>query len=265
MPAFGRHFSLPSGRGLRLKSLDYILSSQVITEPLLGSIGYFMDCLTDIYYPAAFAGTVRLLNANGYRVVVKPEVGCCGASALNTGDEKAFQKMARSYALAYSDASFSRILFSNPTCYKTAKERYRDVLGSEAGILPEPILDVEMFAQLPSPHLHQSWKNITVAWHNPCALGFALGDKETGANVLRKWGLQVTGVQVTDECCGYGGMFSLRYPEFAAELCAKKLRAWQRAGVDLVLSCSSGCISHFNSTAASKGIPLPTIHWGELL
>lgn len=265
IPVLGQQFSIPSGKRLRQDCLDYVLSAQVIAEPLLGSIGYFLDCLTDIYYPAAFAGTVRFLNANGYRVVIQPEVGCCGASALNTGDEKAFARMARAYAMAFDGAHFSRILFSNPTCYKTVKERYGKALGSEADNLPEPVLDVEMFAQLPPPILHPAWKNITVAWHNPCALGMALGDKTTGANVLRKWGLQVADVQAAEECCGYGGLFSQRYPKFASELSAKKLLVWQKAGVDLVLSCSSGCINHLNSTAATKGIPLPTIHWGELL
>jgi Fe-S oxidoreductase len=263
--AFNKCNLSPCGSSGRNASIHAILSPQVVALPSMGTIGYFLDCLTDIYFPQTFAGVVRYLNQNGYTVAINPDAGCCGASALNTGDEAAFVKMALAYAKAFSESPFERILFSNPTCYKTVKERYQEILGDKYYMLPEPVLDVEMFAKLPPPYLHPAWKNITVAWHNPCALGMALGDKTTGTSILRKWGFNVTTEVVPEECCGYGGLFNLRYPEFASGLSEKKLRIWQDAGVDLVLTCSAGCITHLNETAAFKYIPIPTLHWGELL
>lgn len=262
--AFKKCNLTPCNAHARNVSIRAILSSQSVAQPSMGTIGYFLDCLTDIYFPQAFTGVVRYLNQNGYRVAINPDGGCCGASALNTGDEAAFMKMALAYAKTFADSPFQHILFSNPTCYKTVKERYPEILGDASNKLPEPVLDVEIFAKLPPPNLHPAWKNITVAWHNPCALGMALGDKTTGASILRKWGFNVTHVVVPEECCGYGGLFNLRYPQFASSLSEKKLRIWHDAGVDLVLSCSSGCITHLNETAACKGIPIPTLHWGEL-
>lgn len=263
--AFKKCNLTPCNARARNVSIRAILNSQVVAQPSMGTIGYFLDCLTDIYFPQAFAGVVHYLNQNGYRVAISPDGGCCGASALNTGDEAAFVKMALAYAKTFADSPFQHILFSNPTCYKTVKERYPEILGDASNKLPEPVLDVEIFAKLPPPNLHPAWKNITVAWHNPCALGMALGDKTTGASILRKWGFNVTDAVVPEECCGYGGLFNLRYPEFASSLSEKKLRIWKDAGVDLVLTCSSGCITHLNESAACKGIPIPTLHWGELL
>jgi glycolate oxidase iron-sulfur subunit len=260
----GRELPLPAGHGTRSKAMSAVLHQQLVAPPKLGRIGYFLDCLTDIHYPAAFAGTVWRLNSFGYEVVMKPDAGCCGASALNTGDEEAFKKMARAYARTFSGIGANRILFSNPTCYKTVKERYFEVLGDANGNLPEPVLDVELYNQMPPAPVHPAWRNITVAWHNPCALGFALGDKTSGANLLRKWGLNVSDAVVTEECCGYGGVFYLRYPKLAAELSAKKLRIWRDAGVDLVLTCSAGCIGHLNATAIRESIAIPTLHWGEI-
>jgi glycolate oxidase iron-sulfur subunit len=260
----GRELPLPAGHGARVSALTAILRRQQVALPQLGSIAYFLDCLTDIHYPAAFAGTVRRLNSFGYEVVVKPTAGCCGASALNTGDEDGFKKMARAYAKTFSSIGANRILFSNPTCYKTVKERYSEVLGDANGNLPEPMLDVELYNQMRPAPVHPAWRNITVAWHNPCALGFALGDKTSGANLLRKWGLNVSDVVVPEECCGYGGVFYLRYPKLATELSAKRLRIWRDAGVDLVLTCSAGCIGHLNATAIREGIAIPTLHWGEI-
>jgi len=260
-----RELPLPATALERGQAFARIRSQQRVTAPARGVLGYFLDCLTDLHFPSAFAGTVRLLNALGYEVQAEFAAPCCGASALNTGDEAAFEHMAKLYAQTFAKAPYERILFTNPTCYKTVKERYPDVLGDGAiAGLPEPVLDVELYAELPPPPLHPAWHTLNLAWHNPCALGYALGDKSTAVKVLTKWGLQVRQFPEVEGCCGYGGLFYLRYPEFAAKQSARKLRAWQEAGIDLVLSCSAGCIGHLNATAIRERIPLLTVHWGEL-
>jgi L-lactate dehydrogenase complex protein LldE len=258
-------FPLPASPLTRGRTYDYIRKRQTVAQPERGAIGYFLDCLTDIHYPGAFVGTVKLLNSLGFRVDAQFDSPCCGASALNTGDEKAFTKMATRYTRVFADAPYDRVLFSNPTCYKTVKERYPEILDDkELAHLPEPVLDVELYSQLLAPPLHPAWKELNIAWHNPCALGYALGDKTTAPSVLRKWGLNVSEFPDVEGCCGYGGMFYLRYPEFAAEQSTRKLRIWQDAGIDLALTCSAGCIGHINATAIRERIPIPTIHWGEL-
>jgi len=258
-------FPLPVSAIARGRAYDYIRNQQKVAQPERGIIGYFLDCLTDIHFPGAFAGTVRLLNSLGFRVDTEFKSPCCGASALNTGDEKAFEKMARSYARLFAAAPYDRILFTNPTCYKTVKERYPEILGDkELARLPEPVLDVELYDELPAPSLNPAWRELNIAWHNPCTLGYALGDKTTALTVLQKWGMRVSEFPEVEGCCGYGGMFYLRYPEFAAEQSARKLKTWQDAEIDLALTCSAGCIGHINATAIREKIPIPTIHWGEL-
>jgi len=258
-------FPLPASVLSRGRVYDFIRNHQNVAQPERGTIGYFLDCLTDIHFPGAFSGTVRLLNSLGFRLEAEFNSPCCGASALNTGDEQAFEKMARSYAKTFADAPFDRILFTNPTCYKTVKERYPEILGDkELAALPEPVLDVELYNELPAPPIHPAWSDLNIAWHNPCTLGYALGDKTTAPSILRKWGLKISEFPDVEGCCGYGGMFYLRYPEFAAEQSARKLKAWQDAGIDLAITCSAGCIGHINATAIRENIPIPTIHWGEL-
>ena len=260
----GGEYPLPAGAGVRARALAQV-ERQEVRPPERGTIAYFPDCLTDIHFPQAFAGTVKLLNHLGYRVKLVEDAPCCGASALNTGDEAAFHLMARKYAKVMAGVECDAVLFSNPTCFKTVKERYPEVLSAdELARLPQPVLDVELYAQLPAPKLQPGWERLRIAWHNPCALGYALGDKSTALGVLRRWGLDAVQFNEVDGCCGYGGMFYLRYPEFAAAQSAKKLRHWRDAGVDLALSCSAGCIGHLNATAVREGIALPTMHWGEL-
>jgi len=260
----GREYPLPAGARARARALAQLGRQQVRT-PERGTLAYFPDCLTDIHFPQAFSGTVKLLNYLGYRLKLVNNAPCCGASALNTGDEEAFHLMARKYARALEGVDCDAVLFSNPTCFKTVKERYPEVLSAEElARLPRPVLDVELYAQLPPPKLQPDWDRLRIAWHNPCALGYALGDKNTAANLLRQWGLDATEHHEVDGCCGYGGMFYLRYPEFAAAQSVKKLKHWREAGVDLALSCSAGCIGHLNATAIREGIPIPTMHWGEL-
>lgn|GEM_PF-1973696 len=245
----------------------------------LQPIGYFLDCLSDAFMPGIFYATTRLLNRLGYRAVIHPANTCCGASALNTGDERAFAAMAKNFARQFVDFRDERgrpvdtLLFTNPTCYKTVAERYAEMLSSdELARLPQPALDVVFFedalAQVPDDALLASDElcPLKLAWHNPCNLGYALGVKgKRVLAMLRRLGLDITEYCEVEGCCGYGGMFYLRYPQDAAELSAKKLRRWRDEGIDLALTCSAGCIGHLNATAIRERIGIPTLHWLEAL
>ncbi|OPX23756.1 MAG: hypothetical protein B1H03_00595 [Planctomycetales bacterium 4484_113] len=281
-----REFSLPASPILRSQVLQAIVRAQPLAPPFgdaserngeLRPMGYFLDCLSDAFMPAVFYGTTRLLNRLGYRVVTHSANSCCGASALNTGDERAFVAMARSLAREFGDLRDERgrpvktLLFTNPTCYKTVAERYAEILGAEElARLPQPVLDVAFLekelAGLPDGaiQLSDELRSLKVAWHNPCNLDYALGVK--GSRVLamlKRLRLDITEYSEVEGCCGYGGMFYLRYPDDAAELSAKKLRLWRDEGIDLVLTNSAGCIGHLNATAIRERISIPTLHWVE--
>jgi len=173
------------------------------------------------------------------------------------------------------------LIFTNPTCFKTVKERYPDVLHHrELTTIPTPRLDIDfilpMLATSKDSFQVEKLKEIKFAWHNPCNLGYALGvQAKTITILLKEIGLNITHYPATEGCCGFGGMFHLRFPKEAEKMSEQKFSVWKEEDVDVVLTCSAGCITHLNSVAmklnrryrrarSEKPFP-PAVHYLELL
>jgi len=290
----GRRFTVPESQLRRAQIFQFAQKFQTLQNKCnarspQNSIALFADCLSDIYYPGIFFSAVKVLNRLGYRVLIPPSPSCCGASALNTGDYQGFARMAKNFIRCFKDLRDSdgktpqAILFVNPTCFKTVKERYLEVLSAdEVSLLPEPRLDIDFIL----PKLKEAGisakdsaiSEIPLAWHNPCSVSYALGLKaEEFLGCLTDIGLKLREFKEVEGCCGFGGLFSTRFPQRAFELSAEKHETWRENGVELVLSSSAGCISHLNAVAiglnksakhkagAENGLYPPAVHFLEIL
>ena len=291
----GRRFTVPESQLRRAQILQFAQNFQRFNEKKLAqnleapTVALFMDCLSDIYYPGIFFSAVKVLNKLGYRVLIPPAPSCCGASALNTGDFVGFSRMAKNFVRSFGELRDAygkkpqTILFVNPTCFKTVKERYAEVLlDKELSSLPEPRLDIDfILPQLKGAGISAKESlisEISLAWHNPCSVAYALGVKaEEFLGCLTDIGLKLREFKEVEGCCGFGGLFSTRYPQRAFELSGEKLETWRKNGIELVLSNSAGCISHINAVAidmnrsaklkpsAGNGVYPPAVHFLEIL
>ncbi len=278
-----REFYVPQSQLRRAQAFQFasrfqnIKGTTALAKAEYPTFALFIDCLTDMNYPGIVYSAVRTLNRLGFYVLLHPSPSCCGASALNTGDEKGFYRMAKNFANQFANLRDHQgrkplgVVFTNPTCFKTVKERYGEVLSQkELESLPEPRLAVELIA----PRLrgarasaeNSALADIKMAWHNPCSLAYALGvPGDFIVKALQEVGLQIHEYKSVEGCCGFGGMFYARYPKRADELSAEKLAEWEEDGVELALTNSAGCISHLNATATRHRITIPTVHYLEVL
>ena len=66
-------------------------------------------------------------------------------------------------------------------------------------------------------------------------------------------------------CCGFGGTFSVKFPEVSVAMGEDKLRAAKRAGAEVLVANDSGCLMHLAGLAHRQGLPVRTMHLAELL
>jgi L-lactate dehydrogenase complex protein LldE len=78
-------------------------------------------------------------------------------------------------------------------------------------------------------------------------------------------GAEFVDLENADACCGFGGMFSVKYPEISLAILDQKIDAIERAGVDAVVSGDASCLMQIGGRLSRKGSKVQTMHLAELL
>ena len=107
-----------------------------------------------------------------------------------------------------------------------------------------------------------------VAYHPSCHLARGLGVTKAPVELLvtrARFDLELVPVADADECCGFGGMFSVKQPEISGAMLDRKCRALEASGAEVVASCDAGCLLHLAGGMRRRGLSLRACHVAELL
>jgi L-lactate dehydrogenase complex protein LldE len=83
--------------------------------------------------------------------------------------------------------------------------------------------------------------------------------------LLAAAGIELVPLAESDECCGFGGMFSVKQPEISGAMLDRKCAAIEKSGAEVVASCDSGCLLHLAGGLLRRGSSARVCHVAELL
>lgn len=234
-------------------------------------VGLFVTCLVDLYRPSVGFAAVELLQRAGCRVTVPRAQTCCGQPAFNSGDDK----HARQLALQVLDVfeEFDYVVGPSGSCLGTIRCHYPEMFANDDQLLPRfealsaksyelvsflvDVLGVDTVEAVFDHH---------VTYHDSCSALRELGIKEQPRKLLGKVaGLQLTEMQGTDICCGFGGTFCVKYPEISGRMAADKVAAVEASGADILLSGDLGCLLNLAGKIWREGKPTRVYHVAEVL
>ena len=210
-------------------------------------VAYFYGCYTNTNEVDVGKATVRVLEANGFEVILPPQ-GCCGIPMLGNGDFKRARKMGLWNVPSFLNTirSGSDIIFSSTSCGHMIKHEYSRLLaipGSEE--VAEHIFDIFEFLRnlKESRNLNTDFKELPlkVAYFAPCHLR-SLGIGLPALEILRLIpGLQIDNIEA--DCCGLGGTFGFKKEkyEISQEIGKDLAEAIDRLKPETVLSDCEGC------------------------
>jgi L-lactate dehydrogenase complex protein LldE len=105
-----------------------------------------------------------------------------------------------------------------------------------------------------------------VTYHSSCHLLRDLGVDQQPKTLLQQVReLEMVPLSGTDECCGFGGVFSVEHPEISAAMLERKLANIESSGAGVVVSCDAGCITNINGGLHRQGKPQRSLHIAEIL
>lgn len=242
----------------------------VVTNPKI-IIGIFAGCLNDFVYPEQIGAAIKLFASNGIESFLPAEQSCCGLPLSMAGDKENSKIVALQNAEAFADGDYDAIVTLCASCASFLKKSYPEMDGfriEEKELIKkfaDKIIDFRSFVNIHCTDIAFENKNEKVTYHAPCHLIRGLNIKESPEELIKKAGYEFTRSEFEDQCCGFGGTYTVKYPEISASQLNKKLQAAEESGAEILITECPGCIMHLKGGADKQKRKISVMHLAEIL
>ena len=211
------------------------------------------------------------LERLGFEVDFPEAQTCCGQPAFNSGYHEPAREVARHFLNTFRDAEY--IVVPSGSCTSMITHHYEDIFAhhpaeSRAAELMAPrVWEFSRFllevAQIDD--VGARFDGI-VTYHDSCHALRELKIKSGPRRLLsRVAGLTLTEMDVAEECCGFGGTFSVKFPEVSGAMARTKIDSIVRTKADAVVSIDSSCLMQLQGAIQRAKLPIRTMHLAEIL
>jgi L-lactate dehydrogenase complex protein LldE len=240
-------------------------------------VGLFIPCYIDQFYPEVGWATVDVLNRYGVDVDFPAAQTCCGQPMANTGCTNDTRPLAEKFLKVFRDYPY--VVCPSGSCVAMVRYHYDQFLAGAAGFeqlkaktfeLCEFLTDVLRVEQVTGhfPHkvgLHQSCHGL-----RELRLGSASELVTTSFNKARRLleslsGIELTQLERPDECCGFGGTFSVNEEAVSCLMGNDRLDDHQRAGTEVLTAVDMSCLMHLGGLISRAERPLKVMHIAQIL
>lgn len=239
-------------------------------------IGLFIPCYVDALFPQVGVATYKLLKSLGLDVDYPIGQTCCGQPQGNAG----FEKLAKNHAKKMDELfkGFDYVVGPSVSCTAFVRLNYPHMLkdGHECETakkimdVVEFLHDVVKVKQLPSKFPH------VVSIHNSCHGVRELGLSSPSERNMPQFskikdllslvdGITVKEPERPDECCGFGGMFSVEEDEVSVRMGTEKLDRHIATGAEYITGPDCSCLMHMQSISKRQGKQMKFMHVVEIL
>ena len=234
-----------------------------------GDVYLFATCLIDQFTPQAGLDAVRLLEREGIRVHYPQAQTCCGQPAHSSGYPDEARAVALHQLNLYSQPW--PVVVPSGSCGGMIRLHYPHlfvddpVLHAKALALAERVFELsEFLVHVVNFNHDDQGMDCTVALHTSCHARRQMGSHETSAALLDTLShVNVLEQARIEECCGFGGTFSLLHPEISEAIVTDKVTSIRDTGAQRVVSADCGCLLNITGRAAKQdellGISEPSL------
>lgn len=233
-------------------------------------VSLFITCISDIMFPNVGKNTVEILERLGCEVDFPTMQTCCGQPAYNSGYLEEAKGSMKQMIRAFKDAEYvvgpsgscvgmireyPHVFKGDPEWEKPAQE-----LAAKTYELTQFIVDV-----LGVKDVGSTFKG-KVTYHPSCHMTRILGVKDAPKILLQNVkGIEFVELPSAEDCCGFGGTFSVKKPEISAEMVKEKSRHVTETGAEYLVGGDMGCLMNIGGRMQREGKNVKVIHISEIL
>lgn len=234
-------------------------------------VALFVTCLADLFRPSVAFNSIKLLQQAGCEVTVPLQQTCCGQPAYNSGDYETTVPLVKQVITLFEWADY--VVVPSGSCAGMICHHYPRLLEGEwrdrALQLAAKTFELTVFlkdiARI-EPQGNNPSGFPAVTYHDGCAGLRELGIKEQPRQLLRDLcGIEVSELQQSEVCCGFGGTFCARMPEISGKMVGDKLNHAVATGARILAGGDLGCLLNIAGRAQRQGKDIEVRHIAELL
>ena len=227
-------------------------------------IALFITCIGDTMFPEAGRATVEVLERLGHEVVFPAEQTCCGQMHLNSGYRGEAARLARRFVEVFGDEEV--VVAPSSSCVGTVRELYPDLLGEPVPVA-ERVFELSelLVSRLGVEDVGAAFAG-RVAYHPTCHSLRVTRVGDAPMRLLRSVrGLELVELHRAEECCGFGGTFSVKNADTSSAMLADKCDCVEASGAEVCTALDGSCLLQIGGGLSRRRSAVRAVHLAEIL
>lgn len=236
----------------------------------MNKVYFYATCLGSAAMQETVLNGIRLLRKENVEVIFKKNQTCCGQPSYNTGyfDET---KAVALYNVELFEQDYP-IIVPSGSCAGMMSHDYLHLFKDESNYekvakFSKRVIDLSQYLdEVLKVKYEDKGTPIKITWHSNCHALRVQKSIDASKNLLKQL-KNVEMVELTheEECCGFGGTFSVKEPEISNAMAVEKVKDIQNSGVKYVISGDGGCLLNINGTMSRMGLDIRGVHLYDFL
>ncbi len=236
------------------------------------TVQLFVTCLIDSFFPHIGEAMVHVLNRAGVDVEFPSAQTCCGQPAFNAGLRREARPMA-AHTIRVFEKTTGAVIIPSGSCAAMVRHGYLELFKDDPKWLPraealaertyefsEYLVDVRDISDLGA-----CWPG-RLTYHPSCHLLRGLGvDRQPRALLAAVKDAEIVELPEREDCCGFGGVFSVEHPELSAEFLKRKIANLEKTEAPTLVVADTGCLMHIQGGLHRLRKSQHVVHIAEVL
>lgn len=238
-------------------------------------VALFATCIGDVMFPSAVQSTAAVLTRLGAEVVFPDHQTCCGQMHVNTGYQEQALPQIDAYATVFADPSIDWVVAPSGSCAGAVRHQHPMVAGrfgtaaqaDAAKVCAGKTLDLsEFIVDVAGVTDVGAWFPHRVTYHSTCHSLRVLHVGDRPWRLLSEVrGIDLVALPGAEECCGFGGTFSVKNAETSAAMVADKSAAIESTGAEFVTAGDASCLLNIGGSLRRRGTGVRALHIADIL
>lgn len=235
-------------------------------------VSLFVTCLVDQFWSSIGASTVAVLRRAGCEVEFDDRQTCCGQPAFNTGYRDEARRVAQRFIRIFEESKAGAIVSPSGSCTAMV-HHFPELFAGDVEWVERARVVASRTHELSSflvrvmkiDDVGASWSG-KLTWHDACHGLRDLNLKHEPRSLIRNVrGAELVELDNAEACCGFGGTFSVKYPEISVAILDQKIESIERSGVQAVVSGDASCLLQIGGRLSRNRSNVRVMHLAELL
>ena len=236
-------------------------------------ISLFITCFNDTLFPGTGQAVVKLLERLGHTVDFPMAQTCCGQMHFNTGYQQDALPLARHFVEVFGEAEV--VLSPSASCVGMVREFYPRLaeISEDAAFTQQVTSLLPRVYELSEFLVHKlgiddvgAYYPHRVTYHPTCHSLRMIRVGVAPWRLLRKVrSIDLIELPGAEECCGFGGTFSIKNPDISMAMLGDKVRHVLDTRAEVCAAADNSCLMQIGGALHRQRAGVKTVHLAEIL